>query len=105
MVSDPNLKGMAVAHISEILAALHNEVSRIATEQAGIDKSDELEAVLLESIHRTLVEIKEGADSDDFADLTVANFIIAAAEADYSTPSIDLFVSALKDSHLSPEDV
>lgn len=85
-----------MASISQLLSALHGEVNRIALEQAEEDKTEELSEVLLDAINLTMREIKYGADSDDFADLTVANFMIEAAKRDYSDAAIARFVKALK---------
>jgi len=86
-----------MAKIDSLLSALQGEVQRITDEKASLDRSEELAEVFLEAIHKTLRDIKLGADSDDFPDLTVINFVLLAAEKEFDVRSISSFVKALKE--------
>lgn len=87
---------MMTANANDLLATLRGEVNRIVEETTANDKSDELEELLLLSINNSLHEIKMGADSEEFQDLTMINFVINADDAGYSVPVIHEFVKELK---------
>lgn len=82
--------------IDVLLDALKGEVDRISTQRAAEDKTEELSELLVDSIHQTLKEIKMGANSEDFQDLTVINFVVSADDAGYSSETIRSFVQGLK---------
>lgn len=77
--------------LERLMAALSDEV--ILRQES--DKTEELSEVFLESIQKTLREIKTGADSDDFSDLSVINFIILADSLGYDHREISNFVKSL----------
>lgn len=83
------------ARIGDLMEALRGEVDRITTEKASEDKREELSGLLLDSIHKTLREIKMGAHTEDFQELTVVNFVVTADAAGYSTDTIRDFVQEL----------
>ena len=84
--------------IADLYAALQSEVDRVVHEQEAADKSDELSEVLLATIRETLGQIKLGADSDEFAELTIINFIIRASDEGYTPLEIKNFVQTLRPS-------
>lgn len=81
--------------ITDLMVALRGEVDRIVEKKAVEDKSEELSEILLDSIHKTLREIKMGANSDEFQDLTVVNFVLTADNAGYPVDSIKSFIHEL----------
>lgn len=56
-------------------------------------------SIFAEAIHKTLIEIKNGANSGEFADLVVINFIIQAAKEGYSSQEIKTFADEFTDKH------
>lgn len=87
-----------MAHINELMFALKSEISRISEERSGQDHQEELSEILLEAVNKTLREIKMGADSDDFQELTIINFIILADSAGFPSDILLSFVNELKKS-------
>lgn len=83
------------SQIGELMRAIHSEVEAIAERNANNEDREELKTIFVDSIHHTLRDIKRGADSDTFQDLTVANFIISAGGAGYPPPAIREFVREL----------
>lgn len=83
-------------HISDLMEALRSEVDRIARTRAHEDQTEALSELLLESINKTLREIKLGARAEEFQELTIINFVVSADEAGYSTETIADFVNELK---------
>ena len=87
-----------MARIEELINALNNEVHRIADQRVAEEaRREELSSLLLDAIHKTLKEIKMGASSSDFQELTVVNFIIMAADS-FTTEEIRGFVEELRPS-------
>lgn len=84
-----------MADLGDLMAALKGEIDRISSSRAADVKSDELSGILLLSIHSTLRDIKQGANSDEFQDLTVLNFVVSADAAGYSKDSIQSYVREL----------
>lgn len=72
------------------IAAFVNEVkSRSGGDDSGLDR------VFGRSVSQAMREVKMGADSDDFADMVVVDFVVNAARAGYSACDIRAFVRFL----------
>ena len=54
-----------------------------------------LKDVFDEAVHKSMLEVKGGADSDNFSDFVIINFITIAARMGYSTENIRKFVADL----------
>lgn len=85
-----------MSNVNLLIDALKGQVERIRDEQSALDKTDELSAVFEEAIKAALRDIKAGADSDDFRELAVINFVMMTAELNYDIRSVKLFVEQLK---------
>lgn len=73
------------------VAAFVNEVkSRSGGDDSGLDRVFEL------SVSQAMREVKMGADSDDFADIAILNFVTNAARAGCSAEEIRAFVHFLR---------
>lgn len=85
-------------NIGALIAAIKEEAQQVteARAQEATETEEELQGILADSIQLTLKEIKEGANSEEFKDLTVINFLIQADDAGYSPEVIRGFVQDLK---------
>lgn len=73
------------------VAAFVNEVkSRSGSDDSRLDRVFEL------SVSQAMREVKMGADSDDFADIAILNFVTNAARAGCSAEEIRAFVHFLR---------
>ena len=73
------------------IAAFVDEVrSRSGGDDSGLDR------VFERSVSQAMREVKMGADSDDFADMVVMDFVVNAARAGYSAEEIRAFVHFLR---------
>lgn len=73
------------------VAAFVNEVkSRSGGDNSRLDRVFEL------SVSQAMREVKMGADSDDFADMVILNFVTNAARAGCSASEIRSFVRFLR---------
>lgn len=73
------------------IAAFVNEVkSRSGGDDSGLDR------VFGRSVSQAMREVKMGADSDDFADMVIVDFVVNAARAGYSAGEIRSFVRFLR---------
>lgn len=73
------------------VAAFVNEVkSRSGSDDSRLDRVFEL------SVSQAMREVKMGADSDDFADMVILNFVTNAARAGCSAREIRSFVCFLR---------
>lgn len=72
------------------VAAFVNEVkSRSGSDDSRLDRVFEL------SVSQAMREVKMGADSDDFSDMVILNFVTNAARAGCSAEEIRAFVRFL----------
>lgn len=89
------------------MSRLDNLVNAILEEAERVNKAEEdprvhLTVLLVRAIERTMLEIKRGADSEDFQDLAVINLIIMGAQENYTTAEMGAFVRELKNE--DPDD-
>lgn len=70
-----------------------------------VTPSKDMYEIFEQSIHKTIVEIKDGADSDDFSDLVVINLLIEAAQQGHDTETIRKFVERLTDDAVEEYDI
>lgn len=83
------------------MSRLHDLIGAILQEADRINQSEEdprvdLSLLLIRSIEKTMVEIKRGANSDDFQDLTVINLIIMGSDEEYTADEMRVFIQDLK---------
>lgn len=69
----------------------------VLLEQENNSNRVDLGVLFIKAIQRTVHEITIGADSDDFADLTVINLIIMGAEEGYDASEMRGFIHKLKE--------
>lgn len=81
--------------VGDLLAALRGEVDRIVQSKVDEDLREELSELLIFSISATLHDIRMGAQSDEFQELTVLNFVVSADGAGHSKETISAFVREL----------
>lgn len=86
-----------MSSLSDFIKAIRSEAEEIKSRNA--DSRVSLEAIFADAIQKTLVEIKQGADSRAFPDLVVINFIIKAAQEKYAAPDIKAFADSFTDQH------
>lgn len=86
-----------MSSLSDFVKAIKSEAEDI--KQRNTDTRVPTEVIFADAIHKTLVEIKQGADSREFPDLVVINFIIQAAREGYSAKEIKDFADAFTDKH------
>lgn len=74
-------------------------IELLERESEGVTESHgkSLEEIFESAVDQTMREIKFGANSDDFKDLVVVNFVVAAAKNGYATDEIHNFVMKLSD--------
>lgn len=84
-----------MAQLGDLMAALKAEVDRISASRAQETEREELSDILLTSIHSTLRDIKYGANSDEFQELTVLNFVTHADSAGHAPEAIRSYVQEL----------
>ena len=68
----------------------------VLLEQENNDDRLDLGLLFIKSIQKTVREIREGANTDDFADLTVINLIIMGANEGYEADEMRSFIQKLK---------
>lgn len=90
------------------MSRLDNLISAILEEAEKVNKSEEdsrvhLTILLVRAIEKTMTEIKRGANSEDFQDLTVINLIIMGAQEGYHTTEMRAFVSELKNDEIESD--
>lgn len=83
-----------MSKLVSLISAIKVEVDRI--NQSETDTRTSLASLLIRSIDKTMIEIKRGADSDDFPDLTIINLIIMGAQEGYSAGEMRGFIEELK---------
>lgn len=83
-----------MSKLVNLISAIKVEVDRI--NQSETDTRTSLASLLIRSIDKTMIEIKRGADSDDFPDLTIINLIIMGAQEGYSAGEMRGFIEELK---------
>lgn len=84
-----------MSRITELLFSIKEEVDRISEKRSSGESQELLNSVLMTSIRKTLEEIKNGADGDDFQSLVVINFVIAADDENIDVDTIKGFVDEL----------
>ena len=82
------------SRLGDLVGAILQEAARI--NQSEEDTRTELSVLLIRAIEKTMVEIKRGANSEDFQDHTVINLIIMGASEDYTADEMKLFIADLK---------
>lgn len=87
-------KKRIMSKLVSLISAIKVEVDRI--NQSEEDTRTPLASLLIRSIDKTMVEIKRGANSEDFPDLTVINLIIMGAQEGYSAAEMRGFIEDLK---------
>jgi hypothetical protein len=83
-----------MSKLVSLISAIKVEVDRI--NQSETDNRTPLASLLIRSIDKTMIEIKRGADSDDFPDLTIINLIIMGAQEQYTAAEMRGFIEELK---------
>jgi hypothetical protein len=83
-----------MSKLVSLISAIKTEVDRI--NQSEEDTRTPLASLLIRSIDKTMVEIKRGANSEDFPDLTVINLIIMGAQEGYAAGEMRGFIEELK---------
>lgn len=83
-----------MSKLTSLISAIKVEVDRI--NQSEEDTRTPLASLLIRSIDKTMVEIKRGANSNDFPDLTVINLIIMGDHEGYSASEMRVFIEELK---------
>jgi len=79
------------------LSQLLLEIQRRAAEVLDpLDTRTGLDTLFIQAITKALEDIKRGADSDEFQELSVVNLLLEASDAGYSHQEIGDFVRALK---------
>lgn len=86
-----------MASLADFISAVRSEAEVLSLKENNFD-SIFLGETFIDSIHLALDDIKRGADSDDFRDLAVANFLISAAQHRVPTDDVANFVSSLGES-------
>ena len=69
-----------------------------------VDDREDLGVLFMKSLRETVVEIQNGANSEEFADLTVINLIILGDKEGYSAEEMREFIKDLKSDDDSEED-
>lgn len=64
------------------------------------DEREDLGVLFMKALKKTVIEIQNGANSDEFSDLTVVNLIILGDKEGYSADEMREFIQELK----SPDD-
>lgn len=77
----------------DLVQYIKDEASVIA--ERNQDDRTAIEAIFQNSISKTLKEIKNGANSEEFPDLVVINMIIDSAKENYSVSEIKSFVDSI----------
>lgn len=68
------------------------------------DEREDMGALFLRAITRTNLDIRHGADADDFPDLVVVNLIILGTREGYDAPEMAEFIQQLKsDEDMGPD--
>lgn len=83
-----------MSKLVSLISAIKSEVDRI--NQSETDVRTPLASLLIRSIDKTMIEIKRGADSEDFPDLTIINLIIMGAQEGYTAGEMRGFIDELK---------
>jgi len=83
-----------MSKLDDLIGILTQENKRIHAKEA--DDKPSLTLLLVEAIHKALVEIKYGAPVNEFKDLAILHLIVDGASSGYSTESIRNFVMDLK---------
>lgn len=60
------------------------------------DEREDLGVLFMKSLKKTVIEIQNGANSDEFSELTVINLIILGHEEGYTAEEMRWFVEKLK---------
>lgn len=61
-----------------------------------VDEREDLGVLFMRSLRKTVVDIQNGANSEEFADLTVINLIILGDKEGYSPEEMREFIEDLK---------
>lgn len=91
-----------MSKLVSLISAIKVEVDRI--NQSETDTRTPLASLLIRSIDKTMIEIKRGANSDEFPDLTIINLIIMGAQEQYTAAEMRGFIEELKPVS-DPDDV
>lgn len=83
-----------MSRLNDLVTAIREEAARIDHDEQ--DSRLDMSVLLIRSIEKTMVEIKRGANSEDFQDLTVINLIIMGAQEKYTTDEMRRFINELK---------
>ena len=82
-----------------------DELINLIRDEANINSKDNdntvskrtiLNSLLLQAINTTMLEIKNGVNSEEFSELVVINLIIVAAEENYPAAEIHEFIEEIK---------
>lgn len=68
------------------------------------DDREDLGVLFMKSLRKTVVEIQNGANSEEFADLTVINLIILGDKEGYSAEEMREFIEDLKNDNDGEEE-
>lgn len=80
---------------NELINTIRAQAAQIAEEESD---DDTLQDLFVRAIKRSMREIREGADSEDFSDLTIANFLIMGSESKFTVQELRDFIEQLKSS-------
>lgn len=83
-----------MSKLNNLISAIRDEVERINQEES--DTRTPLSSLLIRSIDKTIIEIKRGALSEEFQELTIINLIIMGDHEKYSTEEMRAFIEELK---------
>lgn len=91
--------------LQELFRVLSEEVQSVKEEQtAEAERISTLDRLLRDAIRGTLVAIKEGTHSDNFADFVVIKLIAAATREGFTDSEIRTYIQGLaSDSFFAPD--
>jgi len=82
--------------------SFHDLINVILTKSALIsqktDDREDLGVLFMKALKKTVIEVQNGANSDEFSDLTVINLIILGDKEGYSAEEMRFFIEELKSS-------
>lgn len=78
--------------------------SKSALISEKVDDREDLGVLFMRSLRKTVVDIQNGANSEEFADLTVINLIILGDKEGYSPEEMREFIEDLKNDDENDED-
>lgn len=79
---------------NELISLIRSKA--VLLEEQYDDPRVELGVLFMRAIQKTVREINEGANSEDFSDLTVINLIIMGANEGYEADEMRSFINKLK---------